>query len=125
MIDRLRFRPTRRGLHTLTETTVRTLDATVNTPFMTSAAVEKRSLTLIAWESLVLGAATLAAVVIPIRIVLAPSEQPLSLFMDAALTALFGVDVVLRARQRRGAGRSRAWNRWWLAVDVLSALSLA
>ena len=62
---------------------------------MTSVETKKRSLLPIAWEGLVMGAATLAAIVIPARLVLAPEEQPLSLVLDAALTALFGVDLVL------------------------------
>ena len=77
------------------------------------------------WEAVILGAATLAAILIPVGLVLAPSEQPLSLPMDAALTGLFGVDLVIRMRQRSGKDPSRGWNRWWLAVDVLSALPLA
>ena len=68
--------------------------------------------------------AILAAFVIPARVVLEPAQQPLSLAMDAAVTALFGIDLVLRLRWRRSAGGSRASNRWWLAVDILSALPL-
>ena len=84
----------------------------------------KRSLFPIAWDALVLVVALLAAFAIPARLVLAPGEQPLSLGMDAALSALFSVDLVLRLRWRRSAGLSQRWNWWWLAVDVLSALPL-
>lgn len=85
---------------------------------------ERRPLFPIVWDALVLVVTILAAFAIPARVVLAPGQQPLSLAMDAALTALFGVDLVLRLRWRQSAGGSRAWNRWWLAVDVLSALPL-
>ena len=78
----------------------------------------------IVWDAFVLVVAILAAFVIPTRVVLEPAQQPLSLTMDAALTALFGIDLVLRLRWRRSAGGSRASNRWWLAVDILSALPL-
>lgn len=89
---------------------------------MTSVESKKRSLIAIAWEGLIMGATTLAAIVIPARLVLAPEEQPLSLVLDAALTALLGVDLILGVRRRSGVGRSRAWNWCWLSVDVLAAL---
>jgi hypothetical protein len=59
---------------------------------------ERRPLFPIVWDALVLVVTILAAFVIPARVVLAPGQQPLSLAMDAALTALFGVDLVLRLR---------------------------
>jgi len=68
--------------------------------------------------------ATLTAFVVPLRLVLAPTQPSLGVGLDAALTAVFGVDFLLRLRWRRGEARGKVGHSWWTAVDVLAALPL-
>jgi len=75
-----------------------------------------------AWDGLVLAASILAAFAIPVRLVLDPAAQGLSLGADAALTLLFGADLVFRFRRQGGADRFR-WG--WVVADLLAALPLA
>jgi voltage-gated potassium channel len=75
-----------------------------------------------AWDALILVATLFAAFTIPLRIVLAPIGQPLTPGLDMALTALYGVDLVIRTwgRAKLPTSRRRAW--WGTAIDLVAAL---
>jgi voltage-gated potassium channel len=81
-------------------------------------AEEARHIGRHAWDALVLGVAVGLAFVVPLRVVVQPGAQPVSLLADIALTALFAADVGMRLR------RQRARTAPWIAIDVVAALPL-
>ncbi|NUO82843.1 cyclic nucleotide-binding domain-containing protein [candidate division KSB1 bacterium] len=94
----------------------------------------EKVLFLRSWDVLLAVSVSCAALATPLRIVLNLQQHNLAFYVDALLTVIFGIDIVLRMLRRREPQATPAQDSpsqnnagyplVWLALDVLAALPL-